>query len=253
MSTFEVEAARQLVRGLSWITGYRPLVAEDERVTVVKHGERPLRWRHHGLGMLQAELSESLRVHVWHPSLVSPAMAWPRCVHDHRFDIDSVVVVGAVRDVRPDMRRHPKEFSALPDLRSDGTVPHPTGHWGLAKVYEIEHAKNQDRMVAENGDTAAVHAKFLGDVILTRAYADHDYSAGTRYRIPRRVFHTTETDGLAVTVVHRYDFDDRLARVLCAPNSDVSAVSGIVRDDSAEYHGLVESVLREAAAAVAAL
>ena len=97
MSAFEVEAARQLVRGVSWDTWHG--------VTAVKHGDRPLRWRHHGLGMLQAELSESLRVHVWHPSLVSPGMVWPRCVHDHRFDIGSVVVVGAVRDVRPDCAR----------------------------------------------------------------------------------------------------------------------------------------------------
>ena len=43
MSAFEVEAARQLVRGVSWNTWHG--------VTAVKHGDRPLRWRHHGLGM----------------------------------------------------------------------------------------------------------------------------------------------------------------------------------------------------------
>ena len=60
-------------------------------------------------------------------------------------------------------------------------------------------------------------------------------------------------DGLAITIVHRSNFDDRLARVLCAPDSDVSAVSGIVRDESAEHRALVEAMLREAAAAVAKL
>jgi hypothetical protein len=54
--------------------------------------------------MLQAELSETLRIHIWHPKLVSPEMAWPRCVHDHRFDLESAVVIGAVRDVLPDVR-----------------------------------------------------------------------------------------------------------------------------------------------------
>ncbi len=243
MSAFEVEAARQLVRGVSWDTWHG--------VTAVKHGDRPLRWRHHGLGMLQAELSESLRVHVWHPSLVSPGMVWPRCVHDHRFDIGSVVVVGAVRDVRPDVRRI-HDRGELYDLHLSG-VPHPSGHWQEAKVFEILHAKEQDRLVTPAGCSTATSAKYLGDVHLTRACCDRTHEAQTSYRIPRRVFHTTEVDGLAVTVVHRSNFNDRLARVLCAPDSDVSAVSGIVRDESAEHRALVEAVLREAAAAVAGI
>lgn len=89
------ELAKQVVRGLTF---ERALGCE------VRHGHRLLEWRHHGLGMLQAELSESLRIHVWHPTLVSPDMSWPRCVHDHRFDLQSMVVVGAVRDVCPDVR-----------------------------------------------------------------------------------------------------------------------------------------------------
>jgi hypothetical protein len=157
---------------------------------VAAQGKPLLSWRHHGLGMLQAELSETLRVHVWHPSLVSPGMTWPRCVHDHRFDITSAVIVGEVRDV-------------VPDVREGGGPTHPSGNWQRAKVYEIEHAKNQDRLVLEKGCSTATSAKLLGDVILTRAYADRMYKAGSGYRIARRVFHTTEIDALAITVIHR--------------------------------------------------
>ena len=213
------ELAKQVVRGLTF---ERALGCE------VRHGHRLLEWRHHGLGMLQAELSESLRIHVWHPTLVSPDMPWPRCVHDHRFDLQSMVVVGAVRDVCPDVRF--VKGCDLADLRVATGRPHPSGYWIDAKVYEIEHAKEQDRLVV-GGCSTTMSARYLGDVILTRTYADKTYKAGESYGVARRKFHTTEIDGLAVTVVHRCHFDDRLARVLS--NSDVTALSGIVQNDSA--------------------
>jgi hypothetical protein len=195
-----VEAARQIVRSLVWA---------DSTIPYVSHAGRQLAWRHHGLGMLQAELSETLRIHVWHPRLVSPQMAWPRCVHDHRFDFISAVVVGAVRDVKPEVRP-----------RGDTPAAQLTGGWQPAKSYE---------------------------------YSDSTYRAGDAYEMKRRVFHTTETDTLAVTVIHRSNFDDRLARVVCAPDSDVTAVSGIVRDESLDHQILVNSVLSEAARAIRAL
>ena len=228
-----VEAARQIVRSLVWA---------DSPLPSVSHAGRQLTWRHHGLGMLQAELSDTLRIHVWSPRLVSPAMAWPRCVHDHRFDFLSAVVVGSIRDVLPEVR---------PD---EGTpVGRLTGGWQRAKAYEIEHAKNQDRMVLEKGCSTATSARFLGNVVLTRAYADTVHRAGTAYEMKRRVFHTTEVTELAITVLHRANFDDRLARVLCAPESDVTAVSGIVRDESLGHRILINSVLSEAASAIANL
>jgi hypothetical protein len=217
------EAARHLVGGLNWRDGE------------VFRGLDRLKWRHHGLGMLQAEFSEALRIHVWHLSLVCAEMAWPRCVHDHRFDLESAVVAGAVRDV-------------LPDVRPFGPS-HPSGGWQRAKMYEIEHAKNQDRLV-KGGCSTATSARLLGEIVVTSAHASWERAAGTTYQVKRRVFHTTEVDSLAVTVVHRSNFDDALARVLCAPDADVTAVSGIVRDDSPEHAELVRRVLAEAESAV---
>lgn len=229
-----VEAARQIVLGLHWHRG-----------DFVTHGGTDLVFRHHGLGMLQAELSESLRIHIWHPKLVSPGMAWPRCVHDHRFDITSAVVVGSIIDVPC-------------DVRLDGHMTPPEPGWENVNVYEIEHAKNQDRMVLAKGCSTATSAKLWAHGSLRVPSVDSlkvppVKHAGTQYQIKKREFHTTMCDELAITVVHRSNFDDRLARVLCAPDSDVTAISGIVRDESVEHRVLVNHVLREASDAIANL
>jgi hypothetical protein len=59
-----------------------------------------LKWRHHGIGVLQAYLHEGdheTRVHIWHPSLVLAGFdATNGLVHDHRFSFDSYVLLGAV-------------------------------------------------------------------------------------------------------------------------------------------------------------
>ena len=226
-----VEAARQLVHGLRWA----------ECPTRVLHENRALVWRHHGLGMLQAELSETLRIHIWHPELVSSGMAWPRCVHDHRFDITSAVVVGSIIDVPHTVRL---------DVETRGTWAEArAASWQAIRVYSIKHAKEQDRAIV-NGGTTAISAKCLGSGRVDRLLETR-HGAGTWYVIGRREFHTTLIDELAITVVHRSNFDDRLARVLCAPDSDVTAVSGIVRDESLEHRILINWVLREASDAIA--
>ena len=62
-----VETARHLVKALGW----------RDRPAAFTYDGHWLKWRHHGLGMLQAEFSEELRMHIWHPKLVSPGMACP--------------------------------------------------------------------------------------------------------------------------------------------------------------------------------
>lgn len=232
------EAARQLVRGLQF--GRDDAGGPND----VWYAGHMLEWRHHGLGMLQAELSETLRIHIWHPKLVSPGMAWPRCVHDHRFDIESAVVIGEIIDVPCRVR------SLASYERWDGAAHTPV------KLYEIEHAKNQDRLVLDKGCSTAVSARLLWAA--AALFDDGGYtqtaSGRTAYKIYRRAFHTTRLDpskGVAVSVVHRSNFDDHLARVCCAPDADVMAISGIVRDESIEHRILINWVLREAGDAIA--
>jgi hypothetical protein len=225
-----VESARQLVYGLECTDRATGAIA-------FRHYGRLLAWRHHGLGMLQAEFSEALRIHIWHPRLVSSGMAWPRCGHDHRFDIASAVILGTVIDIPCDVER------------TGYRTPLEQG-WANVDVYEIEHAKNQDRLVEKGCSTATTARKLAQGSVYRRS--DRPYAAGSEYRILRRYFHTTRVEALAITVVHRSNFDDKLARVLCAPDSDVTAVSGIVRDESPEHQSIVNEVLTEAAAAIAA-
>ena len=236
-----VETARELVRGLGIFRGrlLRPReVSHAGTLIEFRHHE----FRHHGLGMLQAEITETLRIHIWHPRLVSPGMAWPRCVHDHRFDIVSAVIIGEIFDVPCEVIDLTGGFAVPTDCKA-------------ANVYEIEHAKNQDRLVLEKGCSTATSARMLFRAAV-RERGENRQFAGQQYDIVRRFFHTTRLrpdQGVAITLIQRSNFDDRLARVLCAPESDVTAISGIVRDESTEHRVLVNSVLREASDAIANL
>ena len=224
------DAARLLVQAM-WFS--------DVHETFFYHGQA-LVWRHHGLGMLQAEFSEELRVHVWHPSLVVPGMAWPRCVHDHRFDLVSAVVVGTVLDVPCRVSEGSWWLGPKPPLPDSENV----------HVHEIKHAKVQ----FADGPHATATQPVIMKGTLTRCETV-PYGAGAEYSVSKREFHTTRVEELAITVVHRSnsDSEERPARVLCAPDADVSAVSGIVRDETLEHRVTVNYVLGQAAVAISRL
>jgi hypothetical protein len=183
MSAPFAAAARELVKRFDF--SYGSFLAER------------VKWRHHGLGMLQAEFADDLRVHVWHPCL--KRMEGWRNVHDHRFDLVSAVVVGAVTDVPCHVfEKEPPEF------RTE-----------LVPCSEITHAKAQKpgELPRPTSQVWAVLDEPVG------------WSAGSVYTIARREFHTTRVSGLAITVVHRQNFDERPARVLG------TSESGIVHGD----------------------
>jgi hypothetical protein len=183
-----------------------------------------LKWRQHGLGMIQAEISENLRVHIWHPKFrtlevsdFKPGSSF-REVHDHRFDLTSAVIVGEIVDVP----FHLQAWHSGHDLRGGES----TSGWRKTKSWEIPHAKIQKT----DGTTTPV---FLTDVAIalenSRETDWPHYKPGDAYFIKRRRFHTTRAQGLTVTVVHRGNFDDRLARVL--GTEEEASKSGIVPED----------------------
>ncbi len=149
-----------------------------------------LRWRHHGLGMLQAELSEELRIHIWHPKLRTIPEDGYRDVHDHRFDLTSYVAFGEIIDTPVDV------FFTDPygNLGTDTT-----------KAWSIVNAKAQER--------GEVHVKPLGAVSV-RTSESVVYKGGASYSIARGRFHRTKVDGLALTLIHRGNFGEDQARVL---------------------------------------
>lgn len=155
----------------------------------------PTKWRHHGLGMLQRELSEHTRVHVWHPSLVRVPDGGYRQIHDHRFDLQSFVVLGSIRDT------------------SFEVTPADPRYGADTKMWAIKHAKMQD------GDDCT----FLGEVNVEKR-EEVILSAGSVYRIPRGDFHSSSIGVLTITIVHRSNFGEAPARVLGAEAH--SAIAG---------------------------
>lgn len=154
-----------------------------------------LHWRHHGLGMLQAELSNELRIHIWHPQLRTIPQEGYRDVHDHRFDLTSYVAFGEIIDTPMQVRiyNEPNDRHAI------------ASDVGVTKAWSIVNAKAQER--------GEVHVTPLG-VAHVRSHHPAFYNRGESYGIPRGQFHRTKVNGLTLTLVHRGNFGEEQARVL---------------------------------------
>jgi hypothetical protein len=196
---------------------------ETARCLVKLCSFRHMRWRHHGLGMLQSELSDTLRIHVWSPELRTIPETNLRCCHDHRFDLESAVVAGSIIDTP-----YIVLIGAQPYL---ATSRYDVGFF-RTEAFSIIHAKEQNGVADDCASLGEAWAKELPSVT---------YNSGTGYRIARRDWHTTRVAGVTVTVVYRSNFDDKPARVLGYGKS------GIVRDSDLR---LARRVLEEAYALV---
>jgi hypothetical protein len=105
-------------------------------------------WRHHGIGVLQGYVCEAgaveRRIHIWDPSLILPGMADSGSIHDHRFDMTSFVLLGAIEHATYDLfdqENGQLEEYALVNARASmervgsfHTEPTPTGRRFGAKV-----------------------------------------------------------------------------------------------------------------------
>lgn len=175
-------------------------------------------WRHHGLGMLQSELSEELRIHLWHPMLRTIPHEGKRDVHDHRFRIDSYIAYGSIVDV-PHIVWFTRDTAQVPGVRP--SFPEigdrelyklqPQQQWTLEDAWEIKHAKVQD------GDDC----RSLGKAWVWRG-PELVRQQGQVYAIDKREFHTTMVVEFAITVVHRSEFDDAPARILGGCHSAIN-------------------------------
>lgn len=69
----------------------------NQRLLIRKILERPIGydWTVQGLGMMRIYLSDEIRVHVWHSSLVVPNVT---DVHEHPWDFESLVLAGEMRN-----------------------------------------------------------------------------------------------------------------------------------------------------------
>lgn len=176
---------------------------------------RGLSWRHHGIGLLQAYVVEGpveFRIHVWHPELrfVDDDSGM---IHDHRFRLESQVLLGAIHDTEVLLHRHDKGW----------VVPRP-----IYQMWEVQNA----RQAAASGDgwvkkldwgagqtITPDEAPFVGGLVNGSPLYTIDtvpsiYRSGSRYSYPARKFHRTETKELTVTLCKKSQQENVPARIL---------------------------------------
>ena len=152
-----------------------------------------LKWRHHGIGVLQGYVAENVepevRLHIWAKRLLKPGMDVSGDIHDHRFDMVSHVLYGFVEH---------EEIIEREDPQGD--------HETLA----LTHA----RAAAEtlyHGPTTTLAGRYR--VSRLRHVIDQGFS----YTFKAQVFHRSplgEVDDLAVTCVEKHRQVDAPARLL---------------------------------------
>jgi len=170
-------------------------------------GGDTLRWRHHGIGLLQAYVMESTvarapeyRLHVWHPELrfVDEDSGM---IHDHRFALESQVLLGAIHDTEVVLHRGDKGW----------VVPRP-----VYQMWEVENA----RQAAASGDAWVKKLEWGttttvdGSPFCTIDMIPHIYRMGSRYTYPARKFHRSETRELTVTLCKKLRQENVPARIL---------------------------------------
>ena len=185
---------------------------------------RRLKWRHSGLGMLQAYVLEGsqheVRVHIWHPSLKLPGIDGAGLGHDHRFDMTSWVLIGQLTHV---------------DVL---TSADPTGDW---QVYEVVNAR---KALKETQTRAGEFRLVEGSLRLDRHRMS--ISAGGVYFFPKRLFHETYAfSQLVITLVLKTNQDELPARVLCRRGREILNAFGTPLPAAQ-----CESILAEAEAAL---
>jgi hypothetical protein len=152
-----------------------------------------LKWRHSGLGVLQAYVFEGttdeMRVHIWDNSLRRKGIEESGLLHDHRFDLTSHVLCGMINQV---------EFDLHPD---------PEGGWQL---HSVVHAREAFAKHATNdGLVSALPERFK---LIQR---DRLIPAWNTYDFPKRQFHGTYLlSEFAVTLIRKSNQDEIPARIL---------------------------------------
>ena len=150
-------------------------------------------WRHNGLGLLQGYLHEGStheqRVHVWHESLKRPGIEESGLLHDHRFNLTSTVLVGALNQVEYDLREDPE------------------GKWQLHSVVPARKA-----LAASGTNDGLVEPLPERYVAYTREVIVRE---GERYFFPKFNFHGTyKLTELVVTIVNKTEQEEAQAKIL---------------------------------------
>lgn len=146
-----------------------------------------LRWRRHGIGCIQAYVqqgnNEEYRIHIWHPKAKRDGIVDRGDIHDHRFDLTSIVLLGSI------------EHTEM------GVWGSPNGDYDM---YSVVHHR---------ADPGARYQKIEGRYRLNPLGGD--MFPGTTYTFDKGAFHRTRANGLAITMVKKTNQEERDARVMC--------------------------------------
>jgi len=148
-------------------------------------------WRHHGIGCLQGYVAEGadpeVRLHVWSRKLIKPGMEESGDIHDHRFDLVSHVLCGAVG-----------HEEIIPEQNDDGDF----------EMLALTHARAAKES-AYHGPTQLLEGKYLA---LRNSFV---IQTGYSYRFPAGRFHRSPVLGdVAVTCVEKHSQSNVSARLL---------------------------------------
>jgi len=166
-----------------------------------------LRWRHHGIGLLQAYLVEGrpggdpacgppdteTRIHVWHPSLRLSGMDDSGLMHDHRFDLESRVLLGAMHDTEIHLSQ---TFLLRPYEGEERLL-----------VWKIQNARAKE-------ETGEGWVKLESEAVFMAERVSHVYSMGSSYTCKRGQFHRSDVEGLTVTLCTKRNQSSSPARLL---------------------------------------
>jgi hypothetical protein len=185
-----------------------------------------MKWRRHGIGVLQGYLSEDadpeVRFHVWSRRLLKPGMDVSGDAHDHRFDMVSHVLCGTIA-----------HEELLPEAAPDGD------HAMLALTHARAAADNKF-----HGPTEELPGTYR--VLRNLVHIE----AGHTYTYPALRFHRSPLagDGVAVTVVEKHFQQEYVRARILYPTAHPPVMAFGHDMDQA----LIASVLAEAKAALRA-
>lgn len=179
-----------------------------------------LKWRHHGIGVLQGYVSEGyepeIRLHIWCRKLLKEGMDQSGDIHDHRFDMVSNVLAGIVAH---------EEIIPVKD---------DNGDWEMLALTHARAASDTNY----HGPTTPLPGKF------SVARESYYIPAGKLYSFARGKFHRSPLphgDDLTITCIEKYNQTDNAARILFPSAKPPVMAFGHEMD-----HGLIGSILARA-------
>ncbi len=138
---------------------------------------------HHGVGFGQLYITEHIRLHVWHPDFSTEPEAFG-CRHNHRFDMHSKVLLGAVTNIILEPQNENAGKFRLYDVK-----PAHFGHTPMPTLADSEY-----------------YSLMISDAYIV--------SAGDEYQMRRRVFHEGRGHGKTITLVTKSNQSDRWAQIV---------------------------------------